>query len=263
MGFDSEGDRVCWVRLKGPTCNIFIVAVYMPHRGRTQPNQDDTIKDLQTVLAKIPHGDCICILGDLNEQLEGNVPNRTGAWTAAPKSQNADKVLNLMHMHELTAANTLFETKHKSALYTFLQTEREGMTTQGDLGEHVGSDVKVQHNGQWIKGTVQSTSRVGDKQMWLVSSSDGSTHQYNRRQLENILVRTAKNKIGKQLDYILVSTRWKSCIKSCKPRWGPAMHRDLHGERNDHALLERVVLAHSHSETSHSKRLLMPVLTGT
>ena len=63
MGFDSEGERVCWVRLKGPTCNIFIVAVYMPHRGRTQPSQDDTIKDLQTVLAKVPSGDCICILG--------------------------------------------------------------------------------------------------------------------------------------------------------------------------------------------------------
>lgn len=31
--FGSEGERVCWVRLKGPTCDLFIVAVYMPHRG--------------------------------------------------------------------------------------------------------------------------------------------------------------------------------------------------------------------------------------
>ena len=33
MGFGSEGERVCWVRLKGPICNMFIVAAYIPHRG--------------------------------------------------------------------------------------------------------------------------------------------------------------------------------------------------------------------------------------
>ena len=32
MGFGSEGERVCWVRLKGPTCNIFVVAVYATQR---------------------------------------------------------------------------------------------------------------------------------------------------------------------------------------------------------------------------------------
>ena len=31
--FDSEGERVCWVRLKGPTCHLFIIAVYLPHGG--------------------------------------------------------------------------------------------------------------------------------------------------------------------------------------------------------------------------------------
>ena len=26
MSHDSEGERVCWVRLKGPTCNLFVIA---------------------------------------------------------------------------------------------------------------------------------------------------------------------------------------------------------------------------------------------
>ena len=83
----------------------------MPHRGRVAPSQDDTIKDLETVLAKVPHGDCICIciLGDLNEQLEGGVKDRIDKWTAGPKSPNSDKLIQLMRLHALTAANTLFE----------------------------------------------------------------------------------------------------------------------------------------------------------
>ena len=40
MAFGSQGERVCWVRLAGPVCNLFIIAVYMPHRGRVQPCQD-------------------------------------------------------------------------------------------------------------------------------------------------------------------------------------------------------------------------------
>ena len=240
MGFGSEGERVCWVRLKGPTCNIFIVAVYMPHRGRIQPSQDDTIKDIQMVLAKIPRGDCICVLGDLNEQLESNVPNRTGKWTAAPKSKNADKIIELMHMHELTAVNTMFEPKHKSALHTFLQTERKEMQNHGDMGEYVGAKTKAKHNGEWISGTVVSVSSIDNTLTWLVRNSDGTTHRHHRKQIERILVRTAKKKVGKQLDYVLVSTRWRSCVKNCRTRWGPSMHRDLHGEKNDHALLECV-----------------------
>lgn len=125
MAFDSEGERVCSVRLEGPICNLTIIAVYMPHRGRVQPSQDDTLADLETVLSKVPKGDCVCVMGDLNEQLQGGVRDRTGTHTAGPASQNADKIMQLMHLHQLTAANTLFKPRRKSQLVTFLQTKRE------------------------------------------------------------------------------------------------------------------------------------------
>ena len=239
LSFDSEGERVCYVRLKGPICNLSIIAVYMPHRGRVAPSQDDTIKDLETVLAKVPRGDCVCVLGDLNEQLEGGIKDRTGKWTAGPKSLNSDKIIQLMRLHELTAANTLFEPRHKNALQTFLQTKRAGHEAHNDYGEYVGAEVRVNYKGERIEGKVLACS-PDHPQHWVVKFNDGYVCKLTRKKLEHILIRTKKEKIGRQLDYILISTRWKSCVVSCSPRWGPAIRRDVHGEKNDHALVECV-----------------------
>ena len=78
MSFGSEGERVCWVRLRGPVCNLFVIASYLPHRGRVAPSQGDTLSDIQTVLSKVPARDCVCLLGDFNEQLEGGVKHHKG-----------------------------------------------------------------------------------------------------------------------------------------------------------------------------------------
>lgn len=86
-------------------CHV-LIAVYLPHRGRVQPCRDDTIKDLEQLLPKVPKGDCVCLLGDFNEQLQSGVKDRTRPWTPGPPSPNAKKIMQLMHLHELTAANT-------------------------------------------------------------------------------------------------------------------------------------------------------------
>jgi hypothetical protein len=52
-----------------------------------------------------------------------------------------------------------------------------------------------------------------------------------------MLIYVRKKQIGRQLDYILVSKRWVSSVEDCKVCWGPSIHRDLHGHKNDHALL--------------------------
>ena len=88
----STGERVCYVRIKGPVCNLFIVAAYLPHRGRVSSCQDDTIVGLHEALKKASPKDCIILLvGDFNEQLPGNVANRTGNWVRGEPSRNAQK----------------------------------------------------------------------------------------------------------------------------------------------------------------------------
>ena len=38
------GTRIVWVKLAGPTCNIFFIVPYIPHKGRTQaPYASDTL----------------------------------------------------------------------------------------------------------------------------------------------------------------------------------------------------------------------------
>ena len=65
--------------VRGSVRNFFIVATYLPHRGRVCPAQDDTLKDVQAVLNKVPQGDCVCLAGDFNEQLQANVQGVTGS----------------------------------------------------------------------------------------------------------------------------------------------------------------------------------------
>ena len=54
-----------------------------------------------------------------------------------------------------------------------------------------------------------------------------------------MLIRYKRKMHGKQLDYILVSHRWLTCIKDVNVRWGPSEHRNIYG-RADHALVECV-----------------------
>ena len=57
---------MCFVRLKGPVSNLFIVAVYMPHRARVSPGQEDTIRDIHEALKNSMTEDCIIMLDDFN-----------------------------------------------------------------------------------------------------------------------------------------------------------------------------------------------------
>ena len=141
--FGSEGERVCWVRLRGPICHLFIIDVYVSHRTRTAPSQGDTMHDLEKVLSCVPQGDCTCVAGDFNEQLPACAAGRTGKYVGGTQSPNADKIIELMQRHDLIAANTLFAPANSTSVHTFLQTKRQGdqepePCEQGDCGEFVG-----------------------------------------------------------------------------------------------------------------------------
>ena len=78
----------------------------------------------------------------------------------------------------------------------------------------------------------------GYTKKWITKYADGYIARHARKELEDVLIVEEKPKTGKQLDYILVSARRKSCVLQCRPKWGPSMHRNKHGQRDDHALVE-------------------------
>ena len=81
LGRGHVGTRIAWVRLAGPICNLFIVVVYIPHKGRTKaPTAQDTMQQLKTLLSTVPKSDCVILGDDLNCQLQRNVPGCTGKW---------------------------------------------------------------------------------------------------------------------------------------------------------------------------------------
>ena len=65
------GTRIVWVRLRGPICNLFVVVVYVSHKGRqTSPTASDIIQELNKLLMTVPKQDYIVLGGDFNCQLQ-------------------------------------------------------------------------------------------------------------------------------------------------------------------------------------------------
>ena len=105
------GTRIAWF-LAGPVCNIFFVAVYVPHKFRTVPNSLDIIEKIDALLATVPKNDCIIVAGDFNCQLRRHVERCTGKWamTSRNEDNNHDQeVLDLMHHYDLFDIGTKFK----------------------------------------------------------------------------------------------------------------------------------------------------------
>ena len=110
------GTRIAWVRLEGPICNLFVIVVYIPHKGRSvAPTAKDTIEQIDNLLRTVPKQDCVILGGDLNCQLQRNVQGCTGKWCMTQKADNGhgEVVLDLMRAHDLFAAGTAFKPKKK------------------------------------------------------------------------------------------------------------------------------------------------------
>ena len=159
LSFGSVGERCCYVRLEGPVCNLLFASTYIPHRGRVSPDQDDTIADLHEALKKAQPDDCIILLGDLNEQLGPNIKDRTGRWTGGKSSKNADKILDIMHMYDLYAANTHFEPKQGETPHSYICPSPKSACAQGDFGLHVGEKVACHYKGQKLQGEVTAVEQ--------------------------------------------------------------------------------------------------------
>ena len=180
-----------------------------------------------------PKGDCIIVFGDFNEELPRGVKGRTGGHTLSELgSANADKIVGIMRANDLCAVNTLFNKPRKSAT-TYLHVKK--LDTVQETIQYCGRKVRTKWNGRIVEGTV--LNRVKDVKKWRVKFSDGYIVDVNERRLRDMVVRNKRNMTDKQLDYILVSNRWRSNVRDANVRWGPSEHRNIHS-RADHALVE-------------------------
>ena len=47
------GTRIAWVRIRGPICPIFFIAVYIPHKYRTAPTATETLAKLDALIRTV------------------------------------------------------------------------------------------------------------------------------------------------------------------------------------------------------------------
>ena len=234
MAAGSNSERICWVRLRGPVSNIFIIAVYLPHSQRAQPSLDDTLAELDATCKQAGQGDCLVILGDMNVQLPGNMKHLTGGHVCADSmSAPASKLLNLMRQYNLCAANTLFRKRGSPATYLHAAASDNN---QGN-DQYMGRKVKEVWKGkEYLGRVVQITNESNGTRKWTVKFTDGYIKKYSEKQLYHSMIPLQHEMQEKQLDYILVSCRWFSSVQDAGVRWGPSEHRNIKG-RADHALV--------------------------
>ena len=153
---------------------------------------------------------------------------------------NADKIIEIMRMYDLYAANTHFEPKKGESPHTYLGPKPKGPCAQGDFGLHVGEQVSCRYKGRTVKGEVIAVEQGKDDSEpdeWSVLFEDGHLLKCGKRRLRKLLAQAETPQAQKQIDHILVSNRWRSSVTDCRPCWAPSIHRSITGKRSDHALL--------------------------
>ena len=98
----------------------------MPHSHRKNaPFANDTLAQLEEVLAKVHSNDCVMVLGDFNCKLARNVPNLTGRWCVHKQSNKVgEDLLDLMRRHNLFAISTFFQPPRKKSNATYLPRDK-------------------------------------------------------------------------------------------------------------------------------------------
>ena len=158
----------------------------------TQDSQEsqcfqDTLDTLSLLLQQIPFADCVVILGDLNISLPKNIKGLTGKWALCdtPPTTNASKFLDLMRLHEITAASTFFQPKKNKSVATYLGPPKpssnllsQSVPNSPDTAEDpfINRSVTVKYRGKLVKGVIVKQQPVkvpASECKWLVEFEDG------------------------------------------------------------------------------------------
>ena len=243
LNHGSPCERITWVRLKGPVVNLFIIAIYVPHRARTNPAQHNTLDELEQLLKQVHHNDCIIVLGDINEQLPANIDNHTGNWAYGDASQNADNIIDILRLYDLFAINTKFKPASTSSNATYIAVTKKGNKDTKDV-DLCGRQTRKIIRGEEIKGKIYARNQKDGTTSWLTKYPDGHVETHTENELSDMLIPTPTIFTFHQIDYVLVSNRWKSSVTNAKVRWAPSIHRNRNGKtknkhgKADHALVE-------------------------
>ena len=122
--WDFIGSRIVYCRLKGQTCNYFVIGVYIPQSKRTNPDQSNTYDDLEKLLDRIGSRDCVILLGDFNSRLKRGIENHTGQWSIHNRNDSGgDRLLEIMRSFSLKCMSTCFQPprRHSNATYMNVQ----------------------------------------------------------------------------------------------------------------------------------------------
>ena len=124
--------------------------------------------------------------------------------------------MQILRLHDLTAVNTFFQPRHGKEVHTFLHTAPKGdggyNAADNDFGEYVGALCKAKYKGKQFNGRVKAVLGGKKSKKWLIRFDDGYNLRCGPKTLKKLLVKSKKARLGKQLDYILVSTRWRRAL---------------------------------------------------
>ena len=119
----------------------------------------DTIDQLNKLLQSIRKSDCVVMGGDLNCQLQWNVPDCTRQWcmTERPnKNRHDGKVLILMREHDLCAIDTFFKS--------------EKIDDKGDTGDTTQRTCRKETRNDQRNSTICVSQTDGSPWFWIEKS---------------------------------------------------------------------------------------------
>ena len=120
----SIGSRIVYCRLRGLTCNLFVIGVDIPQKKRSNPDQNATYDELEKLLFNINTRDCIILMGDFNSRLARNVEGSVGRSNIHTRSDNGgDRLLSIMNKIDLRCVTTYFQPRrnHNNASFINIQ----------------------------------------------------------------------------------------------------------------------------------------------
>ena len=118
---DCRGPRIVYARIRASPCNLFVVCIYVPRSAIQNPSQSDTLAELDSLLIRAPHHDCMIVLGDFNAKLPRNSGKQTGRWCIHSRSNPAgDMLMNLLKTRQLCAISTLHQPRRGTTNKTYL-----------------------------------------------------------------------------------------------------------------------------------------------